>query len=272
MRFKPLISTCVLSCALLIPFQSLADSSETIAIVNGEIITQQDYADYLQAQENEKSAHAKSKGKIAIEELIQRELLRQDALKQGLDKKPEFVRKINYMRNNLLMAMGLQHYLATHPIDDAMLKAEYDKQIAQLQMPIEYKVQHILLKTEAEAKAIIIALEANQKSFGELAQEKSLDIGSGKKNGELGWITKAKVVPGFGNALETMEKGKYSTTPVKSRYGWHIIHLEDSRTVALPTFEAVKDRLQILMQNQLLQQYMSSLIQPAKIEIIKPNP
>lgn len=297
MKLKPLLSTCVLFVALLVPLKSLADDSndsndsndsipvlknldnssnpvavtnpsDPIAIVNGEIITQQDYEDYLEAQENEKSGSAAIKGKIAVEELIQRELLRQDALKQGVDKHPEFVRKLNYMRNNLLMAMGLHNYLETHPIDDAMLRAEYDKQIAKIKMPKEYKVQHILVKTEAEAKAIIAELEAG-KSFGVLAKEKSIDIGSGKQNGDLGWITKSKVVPAFGNALETLEKGKYTTTPVKSQYGWHIIQLEDSRSVALPSFEAVKDRIKVLMQNQLLQQYMSSLIQPAKIEIIK---
>jgi peptidyl-prolyl cis-trans isomerase C len=295
MKLKLLLSTCVLSCALLIPIKSFADSADSIAvkspadsndpviavknsadssdpvaIVNDEIITQQDYQEYLQAQKNDKSNHAANKGKIAIEELVQRELLKQDALKQGLDKHPEFIRKLNYMRNNLLMAMGLQNYLEKHPITDEMLKAEYDKQIAQIKMPKEYKVQHILVKTEAEAKAIITELEAG-KSFGDLAKKKSIDIGSGKQNGELGWITKAKVVPGFGNALDTLEKGKYSTTPVKSQFGWHIIQLDDVRSVAPPSFETVKSRIQILMQNQLLQQYMSSLIKPAKIEIIKPK-
>ncbi len=270
MKFKPLLSTCVLSYALFAPLQSLADSNETIAIVNGQKITQQDYADYLEAQENDKSGHT-VKGQIAVQELIQRELLRQDALKQGVDKHPEFLRKLNYMRNNLLMAMGLQHYLDKHPITDEMLKAEYDRQIAQIKMPKEYKVRHILVKTEDEAKAIIAELEAG-KNFGELAKEKSIDKGSAKQNGELGWLTKSKVVPAFGKALETLEKGKYTTTPVKSQYGWHIIQLEDSRSLPLPSFETVKDRIKILKQNQLLQQYMSSLIKPAKIEIIKQNP
>jgi peptidyl-prolyl cis-trans isomerase C len=273
MILKPLLSTCVLSYALLAPLQSFADSSDpnTIAIVNGEKITQQDYADYIEAQENDKSGSAASKGQMVVEELIQRELLRQDALKQGVDKQPEFAKKLNYMRKNLLMAMGLQNYLDKHPIDDAMLRAEYDKQIAQIKMPKEYKVQHILVKTEDEAKAILAELQAG-KSFGELAKEKSIDKGSAKQNGELGWLTKSKVVPAFGNALETLEKGKYSTTPVKSQYGWHIIQMEDIRSVALPSFEAVKDRIKVLMQNQRLQQYMSSLIQAAKIEIIKPKP
>ncbi len=296
MKFKPLLSTCVLSCALLVPLKSFAadssdsipvlknlenssdpvavikaDPNDPIAIVNGEVITQQDYDDYLEAQENDKSGQAAIKGKMAVEELIQRELLRQDALKQGVDKHPEFLKKLNYMRNNLLMAMGLHNYLETHPIDDTMLRAEYDKQIAEIKMPKEYKVQHILVKTEAEAEAILAELDAG-KSFGALAKEKSIDIGSGKQNGELGWLTKSKVVPAFGNALETMEKGKYTTTPVKSQYGWHIIQLEDSRAVAMPAFEAVKNRIKVLMQNQRLQQYMSSLIQPAKIEIIKPKP
>ncbi len=270
MILKPLLSTCVLSCALLIPLKSLADSNDTVAIVNGEKITQQDYQDYLQAQENDKSSETPDK-KMAVEELVQRELLRQDAIKNGLDQNPEFIRKMNYMRNNLLMAMALQNYLEKHPITDAMLKAEYDRQVAQIQMPKEYKVQHILVKTEEEAKAIIAELEAG-KNFGELAKEKSVDIGSGKNNGELGWLTKDKVVPAFGNALDSLEKGKYSTTPVKSQFGWHIILLEDSRSVPLPPFEAVKDRIKMLMQNQRLQQYLSSLIQAAKIEIIKPKP
>ncbi len=265
MLFKHLTSTCLLSGALLVSLNVHAGPTDPVAVVNGKSITQQDYDDYIKARAKQARSHERVEKQTLVEEMIWRELLKQDALKKGLDKAPEFLKKINYLRDSLLMAISMHDYLEKHPIDDATLLSEYDRQMAHINVPKDYKVRHILLKTEQEAKAIIVSLDEG-KAFGELAKQKSIDIGSAKKNGKLGWVGKQKVVPSFGRAVEKLEKGQYTATPVKSKYGWHVIQVDDIRS-ALPPFESVKDRIKATLQNQLMQQYMSDLKTQANIQI-----
>ncbi len=266
MSLKPLVSGCILSYALLIPAH--AASTDPVVVVNGETLTEQDYDNYVKVRAKQANSNVTVDTQTLIEEMIQRELLRQDALHKKLDKHPEFIQKLKETQDNLLMAMGMHDYLEKHPLDDAALKKEYDKQLAKIEVPKEYKAWHILVESEAEAKAIIAEL-GKGKAFAELAQEKSTDTGSAKSGGDLGWITKSKVAPEFSAALEKLEKGKYTTTPVKSQYGWHIIQLDDMRDTPLPSFESVKERIRAGLQGKLMQEYVDGLRKTAKVEIIK---
>jgi len=263
MSFKPLVSVCVLSSALLAPLH--AAPTDPVVIVNGETITQQDYDGYAQVRETH--GNVTPDRKTLVKELIQRELMKQDALRQKLDQLPEFIQKIKGTRNNLLMEMAMHDYLEKHPIDDAVLKNKYDMLIVRLKAD-EYQVRHILVNSEAEAKTIIAEL-AEGKAFGKLASEKSEDAGSAEDGGDLGWITQSSVVPKFGAALEKLEKGKYTTNPVKSKFGWHIIQLDDVRSVALPSFKSIKERIRAALQSQQMQEYVIELGEKAKIKIIK---
>jgi peptidyl-prolyl cis-trans isomerase C len=265
MSFKPLISVCVLSSALLAPLH--AAPTDPVAIVNGETLTQRDYNKYAKERAKQTHGNVTPDRKILVEELIQRELLKQDALRQKLNQHPEFIQKIKDTRNNLLMEMVMHDYLGKHPLDDAVLKNRYNKLIVHLKAD-EYKVRHILMKSKAEAKAIIAEL-AEGKAFGKLAEEKSQDAGSAEDGGDLGWITQSSVVPKFGAALAKLEKGKYTMNPVKSKFGWHIIQLDDVRPVALPSFKSVKERIRSVLQNQQIQEYANELRKKADVAIIK---
>jgi peptidyl-prolyl cis-trans isomerase C len=243
-----------------------AAPTDPVAIVNGKTITQQDYDKYAKERAKQTHGNVAPDRKILVEDLIQRELLRQNALRLKLNKHPEFIRKLKGMRNNLLMEMVMHDYLEKHPLDDAVLKNKYDKLTVHLKTD-EYEVRHILVKSEAEAKAIIAEL-AEGKAFGKLASEKSEDAGSAEEGGNLGWITQSSVVPKFGAALEKLEKGKYTTNPVKSKYGWHIIQLDDVRPMALPSFKSVKERIRSILQNQQIQEYAIELREKADIKVI----
>jgi peptidyl-prolyl cis-trans isomerase C len=265
MSFKPLVSVCVLSSALLVPLH--AAPTDPVAIVNGKTITQQDYDGYAKVRTKQTHGNVAPDRKILVEDLIQRELLRQDALRLKLHKHSEFIQKLKTMRNNLLMEMVMQDYLEKHPLDNAALKNKYDNLTAHLKAN-EYKVRHILVKRKAEAKTIIAEL-AEGKAFGKLASEKSKDAGSAEEGGDLGWITQSSVVPKFGAALVKLEKGKYTTNPVKSKFGWHIIQLDDVRSVALPSFKSVKERIRAALQSQQMQEYAIKLREKANVKMIK---
>lgn len=266
--FKPFISTCVLSCALLAPLQVDATSTDVVAIVNGKTITQQDFDNYVKIRAQQTQAKETPDDKTLIEELIQRELLKQDAVKRKLYDHPDFIKKIGEMRDNLLMAMAIHAYLEEHPLNDAVLQREYQRQLDSVPAPNKYQVRHILLETETEAKSIIAEL-AKGESFGTLAKEKSIDTNSAEKEGELGWITKSSVVPEFGTAMANLEKGQYTKAPVQTKYGWHIIQVDDIAKMTPPSFESVKGELKSALQGQLMQSYVEGLVKSAKIKVLK---
>jgi peptidyl-prolyl cis-trans isomerase C len=267
--FKLSIKTCLFSGVLLITVPIHATPNEPLAIVNGKILTQQDYHDYVKARATQTRHHVTPE--ILLEELIQRELLKQDALKKKLDQHPDFIRKHKEMRESLLIAMAIHDDLEKHSLNDAALKKEYDKQIAHIKVPKEHLIRHILVKTSDEAKAIIAELEQG-KDFGELAKEKSIDIPSAQKGGQLGWITKQQIDSNVGNVVEKLEKGQYTTKPVNSQYGWHIVQVDDIRSVALPAFEGLKERIRTTLQSQQMQNYVEGLKKHAEIKILKSKP
>jgi peptidyl-prolyl cis-trans isomerase C len=246
---------------------SYANPTDPVVKINDITITQSAYDDYAKARMEQTQSNVMPDTQTLIDELVDRELLRQAALQQKLEQSSEFQKKIKQMEDNLLMAMAMQNYLDEHPIDDAKLKQEYDTQVAKIKI-LEYKVSHILVEKEAEAKAIIAELQAG-KTFAELAKSKSIDPDSANHGGDLGWVTPKTVDPEFGKALEKLPKGTYTTTPVKTKFGWHIIQVDDSRKVPLPPFENVKEKIKANLQSQQMQKYMDELKKQAKIEIFK---
>ena len=88
-------------------------------------------------------------------------------------------------------------------------------------MSVKVKCSHILVAKQSEALAILSRIKAGEK-FGKLAKELSIDTGSAKKDGNLGYFTKGKMVKPFEDAAFKLQVGEISD-PVKSEYGYHII-------------------------------------------------
>lgn len=260
----------LISLSLLIIFSNLSyadEQTEVIAIVNDKPLTQQDYATYLQARTEQIGKAITPSTQVIIQELINRELIRQDALKQGLDTHPELMKQLELIRDNLLTTLGVRNYLKQHPISEAQLKQAYQTYFVE-NAPTEYKVHHILVETATEAKQIIEALNAAQ-SFAKLAQKHSIDTHSAKKQGDLGWLTADKVEPSIAEALQGLKKQNYTLKPVKSALGWHIVFLEDKRQSEPPPFADVKDKLEALLHPQLLKNYIDKLKEQAEIKVLK---
>ena len=196
------------------------------------------------------------------EELIRRELLVQAAKKAGLDKKAEVAAQADAARAAIYIRAYIQDYLKKNPIADAQLRAGYEKMKSQLGST-EYKARHILVKTEAVAKAIIDNLGKGAK-FDELAKQ-SIDPGSKDKGGDLGWASAGNFVKPFSDALTALAKGKYTETPVKSEFGYHVIELEDTRPLNVPAFEELKPRLLQQAQGEQINKMVEELRGKAKV-------
>lgn len=202
--------------------------------------------------------------KAIIENLAMQQMVSAEAVKKGIDKQPETKRQLELVRQSILANAFVADYIKNTPVTDDMLKAEYDKVAAQSG---EFKARHILVKEEAEAKDIIAKLKADVNAFSDLAKEKSLDPGSKVNGGDLGWFDPRSMVPEFGAAVASLEKGKFTEVPVKTQFGYHVIILDDSKKAEAPPFETVKEQLKQQVQRQNLTKMFEDMKAKAKIEI-----
>jgi peptidyl-prolyl cis-trans isomerase C len=173
-------------------------------------------------------------------ELIEQEILKQEALKKGLQNTKEVKTRIQLMNQQILVGALQKDFLTNNKPTDAELKKTYED-LTKVMSGTEYQVSHILVKTEDEAKAILAKLDKGEK-FAELAKTSSQDA-SAEQGGSLGWATPAVFVPEFGAEMSKLKKGEYSKTPVKTQFGYHIVMIQDSREAMPPKFEEVKDQL-----------------------------
>jgi peptidyl-prolyl cis-trans isomerase C len=242
-------------------------SKEVAATVNGTAIPSS-LVDVVAKQMAQGRPESPELRKGAIDQLTLQLLVAQEATKKGLDKTPEVADQITLMGQSILANAYVQDYFKNNPVSDDQLKAEYE----QLQIKMagnEYKARHILVEKEADAKAIIAALKKHAKAFAALAKEKSKDPGSKGNGGDLGWFDPRGMVPEFSTAVAKLAKGQFTTEPVKSQFGYHVILLDDSRTKAIPSLEELKPRLQQQVQQQNLKKFFDDLKAKAKIEIAK---
>ncbi|KAF3978432.1 MAG: peptidylprolyl isomerase [Methylococcales symbiont of Iophon sp. n. MRB-2018] len=261
-----IISSCILSACTAedFPTKSNITKKDAIAIVNDKYISKASLVQLEQEINQGSSNHTFSKEKL-IEELIQRELLIQEALNKQLDKDAEYTERLQTIKNSLLSQAAIQNFLKSNPVTDAELEAEYDKNIS-MAAGKEYKARHILLKSEEEAQAIIKELVAGA-DFIALAKAKSIGS-SASQGGDLGWFSAAQMVVPFSEATIALEYGKFSTEPVQTQFGWHIILKEDSRDLTPPSFESVKEKIRSTVQREKIQGFMGSLRKLAEVEIL----
>ncbi|MDR0769600.1 MAG: peptidylprolyl isomerase [Burkholderiales bacterium] len=191
------------------------------------------------------------------EELNTRELLLKEAKKAGIEKQADIKTEIQLNSDMVLIRAFLTDWTQKNPISDDFLKKEYDELKAQLGDK-EYKIAHILVENESDAKTIIADLQKGKK-FADIAKEKSKDPGSKERGGDLGWNTPGSFVKPFADALPAIGKGKFTPTPIQSQYGWHVITVEDVRDTMLPPFEEAKSQLQQRAQAQWMEKYFKEL-------------
>ena len=190
------------------------------------------------------------------EELITRELLVREAKKKGIDKNADVKNQMDLSSQTVLVRAYVSDWVKANPIPDAELRKEYDTIKSQMGDK-EYKVRHILVEKEDEAKDVIVELQKGTK-FEKLA-ERSKDPGSKANGGDLDWNAPGNFVKPFSEAMVKLPKGKFTTQPVQTQFGWHVIEVDDIRDAKIPGFDEVKPQLQQRMQSQHLDAYFKEL-------------
>jgi peptidyl-prolyl cis-trans isomerase C len=177
---------------------------------------------------------------ILIDQIIDRDLLVQEARKQGLQKDPAVKREMDDAADMALQNALINRAVAP-AITDQALQAAYQKQIAGKPGEEEVHARHILVPTEAAADSVIKELQGGA-DFAALAKKDSTDPAAAN-GGDLGWFKKGDMLPEFSDAAFALKPGQFTTKPVHTRYGWHVIQVIERRTAPPPTFAEARDQL-----------------------------
>ena len=244
-----------------------AEERKLIAVINSNRIYMDDFEKFA-TQRITENPELQQAPQVLLNELINRELLIQTAEAEGLDQRDEIKARIKTERDSIVLAALLDEKLGGTDLSDEALKAEYDLQLSTTSAK-EYLTSHILLTDEAAGIAVIQQLQ-NGSDFATVAKEKS--TGPTKDNGgDLGWIRPETMVNEFASALTQLQAGSFTQAPVQSRFGWHVIKLNQVRDLTPPSFEDSKERLRSILANKAAQVYLSGIRETSTIDIFDPE-
>lgn len=239
MRRQNAFFVLILSSLLVLSACDKTPKGEKIATVNGETITAKEYQNMLAARSGSPVARNKAEHQQAIDWLITKKLLLQEAQNQDLEKREDVALAIQLNREKLLIRALTTTYLKDNPVTEEHAKKRYDE----LRKEKEYKISHILLPSEDQAKQFIADIQKG-KSFKRIAKKHSLDIDSAKRGGTItSWINQHGIASEIYFAAAKVKNGEVSALPVKSDYGWHIVRRDASRNTKLPPYNKYKQTM-----------------------------
>jgi peptidyl-prolyl cis-trans isomerase C len=235
-----------------------------VATVNGQQIPRARFDAVMRQQSTRGAQDTEAMRAQVRDALINNELLVQEANRSGVAKRAEVQQQLEITRQEVIASAMVSEYLRTHPISDADIQKEYDRARATTGDK-EYRARHILVATEDEAKTAIAEIRKGAK-FDEVAQKRTQDEGTKARGGDLDWNVPANFDKAFSDAMVRLEKGKMTDAPVRSRFGFHVIQLDDVRQVNFPKIDQVKPQIQQGLVNQRIEAMLKELRAKAKIE------
>lgn len=239
-------------------FAQDTDTSQTVvATVDGTPITEEELQSTVDQFKGQFGQMPEEQMRaIALSSLVDMKLIADAAKEEGLDQTDAFKTRMEQLQQQELYNAYFDQVINSQ-ITDEMLKARYDEEIAKAPKQEEVHARHILVESEDEAKEIIKELD-NGADFAELAKEHSTGP-SGPDGGDLGYFSKGQMVPPFEEAAFALEPGKYTETPVKTDFGYHVIEVEDKREKAPVPFEQIKPQLQQLVAGEKYNEAVNAL-------------
>jgi parvulin-like peptidyl-prolyl isomerase len=207
-----------------------------------------------------------------LNELIKKELLYQEALKKGLDKDPEYQKKVEEFKKLTLIGQLLEKEVESKTkVTDQDVKNYYEKHKSELAPVTQIRVSHISVKSEEEAQNISDSLKKGA-DFAKVARAKSNDTATAKNGGDLGYMSKGQMLPEIEAAASRLKPGEVSE-PIKTKSGYEIIKVTDEKFGKPMEFERVKSvlmqRLSAEKQKEAFDAYMENLKKSYKVEINK---
>ena len=227
--------------ATLIAVATTAASAETIRFINGTAIDSAVLDYYYESRTQKPAAQATdAEREMLIDELVDIFLLSTGDAAKEVENDPQIKAQLELQRRSLIAQVIAGNFFESVVVSEEEILASYDEQVA-LAPPLQFKARHILLESQGEAMQVIGELDIGGK-FEDLAKERSTGP-SGPSGGDLGWFSPNQLVRPFTRAVEALEDGKYTTAPVQTDFGWHVILREESRQTEAPTLDSSREAI-----------------------------
>jgi len=253
---------------LLVSFSTQAETNDaTIAIIDGIELKQTMFKQHFATKGYKPAPDEATTKRLQLHvanELIDILLLSEEAVVKKLDQQNDIQQAIDLARRNILSKALIKKYIADFKVTEEAITKAYQLASLEAKNKTEYKAKHILVNSKNEALSIIKKLE-DKELFGALAKEYSTGPSS-IKEGDLGWFTPQIMPIEFSKAIKKLNKKEFTTSPVKTDFGWHIILLEDIRPFDVPDIAQVRPKLIALIKKQHLQEKIQHLRQKVKIK------
>jgi len=244
-------------------------ASKPVAVINGEVITQQkldDLYDSLNLQTRQQYERAGGKNAF-LENYMRKRLLLQEALKQGFDKRPEVQQAVESAKESALFDRYIREVVSQQIVTDEMVRKYYDDHKSDFGEPEQIKAYHIIVmfngtgpkpKTKEQAKTEIdkIAHDLHERAkgwtqvddatrahlmlgaFNDAAKLYSED-GAAVKGGEIGWMARGGMDKTFEDVAYALKPGSISD-PFETRFGYHIAFVESHKEARVTPFDEAK--------------------------------
>jgi peptidyl-prolyl cis-trans isomerase C len=246
---------------------ALFANSDVLATVNGEKVTKAEINEVLKSQGITYDKLPDRYKRELLDSIITQALLIQKAEQSGIENTKEYKKELEKVKKQLAAKFFLNKAVV---VNEEEAKEFYYENRGMFKHPAEVKARHILVKSKEEAEKIINELKNIPKSeleqkFIELAKKKSIGPSS-RIGGELGWFSRDRMIPAFSKAAFNLEKGEFTLKPVHTRYGWHIIYVEDKKPQGYIPFKQVKVKIMQILKVKKLRNYLNNLKKQANIK------
>ena len=264
-RLQPVLRTIAIALsAVLFAGQVLAQAkAPVLATVNGAALSDGLLELLVSTNISQGAKDSPALRQMIKDELIGREVLAQEAQRLGLDKQPQAQLQMTLLRQNHLVELLLRDRLAKNPISDEALRADYDRQIKSLGDVSQYRISHIVLSSEADAREVLARAKKGE-PFDKLAREKSIDA-SKSEGGSLGWLLPNQVMAAISNVMVNLDQGAVAAAPIQTPAGWHVLKVDEKRPFKAPSLEQSKDQIRQGLQQQQNTEFARKLREAAKI-------
>jgi peptidyl-prolyl cis-trans isomerase C len=190
------------------------------------------------------------------------------AKKEKLDTNPDVARAMALSAERTLQSALVSREVGPS-VEEAKVRARYDATIAGKPGEEEVHARHILVATEDQAKKLIADLKGGA-DFATLAKANSTDPGAAS-GGDLGFFKASDMLPEFSVAAFALKPGQVAEKPVQTRYGWHVIKVEERRNSTAPTYEQAHDELRQAMISEGINKLLAGARTQVKVERFNPD-
>ncbi len=267
MTFHHPLLTALLTAGLTLAVASASAQSpegdDIVAEINGEAVTQLELDQLIGQQTGGNTELPAAQRQQFLEEIINLVLLAQAGESEGMELGPDLQAQINNNRRRALAQAFVRNMAQADQISDDVLRERYDAEYGSGEA-MEYRARHILVGEREQAEGLIRRIDEGE-AFADLARQHSQD-GSAPEGGDLGWFAPGDMVAPFADAVMALEAGQVTADPVETRFGWHVIQLDETRAAEVPAFEDVSGQLGMAIINERIQTRIEDLRSDARID------